>query len=229
MCLGYSVVFVANLHVCLWLVFGTWLLQKRKSWTDLSNQKRPRKCQNHWVGQMENGAPASTVSCWKCLFRGPCMTSCLSQLICVFGATSRLPQCHTFSSSWSTRRGLFQKLVYYFIFLCLKRSLSVFKIGSRWLSFFLFVFFSDDLLCCDNLSLIPAKRRLLLGSLEKGWHLGCLSRASPQPHALALFLFVWSANYFLIILLIILLNPTFGCWTSWLNKGTGKQSCMQCL
>lgn len=102
-----------------------------------------------------------------------------------------------------------KKKLYVFTF-CLKRVLScrsIFKIGSRWLGdylccfssfcafseFFIFLclfFFCWFLLGCDDLSLIPAKRSLLLGSEEKGWPLSCLSTASRWLFLFFFFLFV---------------------------------------
>lgn len=130
-----------------WWVFGTSHLQKTDMWTDLCHWK----FQNCWIGQMERAAPPSSPPSWN---RGGAvrLSTCLPQHFCVFGATSRLfSVIPSFSSSWSTGRGLFQilecffflkkKKLYVFTF-CLKRVLScrsIFKIGSRWLG---------DYLCC---------------------------------------------------------------------------------
>lgn len=198
---------------------------------------------------MERGAPASTVI--GCLFQGSLCPKIQE------GQSDHPPAFSNYSGSlvplpdsWLSyplilhpglQRSLFQKLVY-FIF-CLKRSLSVFKIGVRWLSdylcvvalvysvlsdffIFFFSFFPPDLLwivtaCQSSLpnAACWAVRR------KAGLSAACLEHR--HDHTRWFFLFVWIANYFLIILMILL--NKFWCWTSWLNKETGKQSSMQCL
>ena len=184
MCLGYSVGFVDHFCVCLyWLVFGSSHLPLELGIPELLGWAGGQRHSSSYCGHPDIQEEHQTLQCHSLLFilvycRGPIPETSVS---CFLG------------------------IIIYFIF-CLKRSqscLSVFKIGSRWLGDYLwccfscfyafpdFYFYFGGWLTsgCDNLSVIPAKRWLLLDSQEKGWPLGSLSRASPRPCAGWLFFF----------------------------------------